>query len=29
MGPTVARNPFYRFTIRGAKAGDKINDLEG
>jgi sulfur-oxidizing protein SoxZ len=23
-GPAVAKNPFLQFTVRGAKAGDKI-----
>ena len=23
-GPAVAKNPFLQFTIRGAKAGDKV-----
>jgi len=23
-GPSVAKNPFLQFTVRGAKAGDKI-----
>ena len=23
-GPSVAKNPFMQFTLRGAKAGDKI-----
>ena len=23
-GPSVAKNPFLQFTVRGAKAGDKV-----
>jgi sulfur-oxidizing protein SoxZ len=23
-GPSVAKNPFVQFTVKGAKAGDKI-----
>ena len=23
-GPAVAKNPFLQFTVKGAKAGDKI-----
>ena len=23
-GPSVAKNPFLQFTVKGAKAGDKI-----
>ena len=23
-GPSVAKNPFLQFTIKGAKAGDKV-----
>jgi sulfur-oxidizing protein SoxZ len=23
-GPSVAKNPFMQFTVKGAKAGDKI-----
>ena len=24
-GPAIAKNPFLQFTVKGAKAGDKIN----
>jgi sulfur-oxidizing protein SoxZ len=24
-GPSVAKNPFLQFSVKGAKAGDKIN----
>ena len=24
-GPSVSKNPFLQFTVKGAKAGDKIN----
>jgi hypothetical protein len=29
-GPAVSKNPFLQFTLKGAKAGDKVAiDLEG
>ena len=28
-GPAVAKNPFLQFTVKGAKAGDRVFDFGG